>query len=157
VTARSLTDGEIQLTASVFGTTLKADRVLVHQHKWFWFQPVSVTMAPNGHVWFHPASTIYCEDFAAASIELRAFFLHEMTHVWQVQTGMNIILTRGFWSSYRYLPLTPGKAFEIYGIEQQAEIVRHYYLLREGRTVKEAAPLQAYEKLLPFLPRRVVA
>jgi hypothetical protein len=150
--ARPLTTDEIALTHSVFGPTLRTDRVRIHLRKWWPFQPPNITMAPNGHIWFHPDSPVYRDDFARAHVDLKAFFLHEMTHVWQVQTGMNIILMRGFWSPYTYLPLRPGKPFEMYGIEQQAEIVRHYYLLREGKQVKGAGPLALYERLLPFLP-----
>jgi hypothetical protein len=150
MSSRPLTAGEMALTHSVFGTTLRCERVRIHRRSWWWFQPASITMAPDGHLWFHPQSSAYRADFAMASVELQAFFLHEMTHVWQVQTGMNIILMRGFWSPYAYLPLRPGKPFELYGIEQQAEIVRHYYLLRAGRQVAGAGDLKTYERLLPF-------
>jgi hypothetical protein len=153
MTSRHLTEGEIALVASVFGATLKPASVQIHQRRWWPFQPVSITMAPNGHLWFHPGSEVYCPDFAEARVGLRAFFLHEMTHVWQTQTGMNLIFARFLWSPYRYLPLVPGQPFERYGVEQQAEIVRHYYLLREGVAVEGAPPLAEYERLIPFLPR----
>ncbi len=112
-----------------------------------------ITMAPDGHLWFHPNSTAYCSDFTAASVHMQAFFLHEITHVWQVQRGTNLLVARGLWSRYDYLPLKSGKAFERYSIEAQAEIVRHYYLLRCGITVAGAGPISGYEKILPFLPR----
>lgn len=154
MTSRSLTSGETALVASVFGATLKAVHVRVHRKKWWPLQPVSITMAPNGHLWFHPGSTMYAEDFSTARLGVQAFFLHEMTHVWQTQTGMNLVFARFLWSPYTYLPLVPGKPFEMYGVEQQAEIVRHYFLLRSGQTVPGAGPLQDYERLLPFLPRQ---
>jgi hypothetical protein len=151
---RALTSGEIALVQSVFGTTLKTGSVQIHRRKWWLLQPVSITMAPNGHLWFHPGSDIYCDDFSTARLGLQGFFLHEMTHVWQTQTGLNLVFARFLWSPYRYLPLVPGKSFESYGIEQQAEIVRHYFLLREGLKVEGAGPLKDYQRLLPFLPRR---
>ena len=45
-----------------------------------------------------------------------------------------------------------GKPFDRYGIEQQAEIVRHTLLLRRGIPVAGKPELQAYEALLPFTP-----
>lgn len=65
-----------------------------------------------------------------------------MTHVWQHQRGMNVILRRPPWARYRYLPLTPGRTFYDYGIEQQAEIVRHAYVLREGGVIPGAPSLR---------------
>ncbi len=153
MTSRLLTAGETSLVASVFGSTLKPEFVSVYRRKWWPLQPVSITMAPNGHLWFHPDSRVYCEDFSTARLGLQAFFLHEMTHVWQTQTGMNLVFARFLWSPYSYLPLMPGKPFEMYGIEQQAEIVRHYFLLREGATVDGAGSIKDYERLIPFLPR----
>ena len=45
---------------------------------------------------------------------------------------------------------TPG-ALKRYGIEQQAEIVRHAFLLRAGVAVAGAPDLATYETILPFL------
>jgi hypothetical protein len=46
---------------------------------------------------------------------------------------------------YRYA-LKPGKPFRRYGIEQQAEIVRHRFLADRGAPV----PILPPRKLLPF-------
>ncbi|HLL58854.1 MAG TPA: vgr related protein, partial [Allosphingosinicella sp.] len=50
---------------------------------------------------------------------------------------------------YDYV-LKPGQSFERYGLEQQGEIVRHAFLLREGVAVAGAPPLSQYESILPF-------
>lgn len=109
-------------------------------------------MAPTGHLHFHPQSDNYCADFSLAAPRLQAHFIHEMTHVWQAQS-------RGWW----YLPLVgpfqrkysyrlePGKPFLAYNIEQQAEIVSHAFLLRQGWQHPAAAGLADYEKVLPFV------
>ena len=49
-----------------------------------------------------------------------------------------------------YYAIVLGKPFEAYGIEQQAEIVRHAFLLRQGVAVTDKPPLDVYEALLPF-------
>jgi hypothetical protein len=149
---RPLTNSEAQICQCVFGETLNPAFVRIKQQRWWPLQPRNIVMAPDGHLYFPPGCRSYCDDFASTSISLQAFFLHEMTHIWQYQCGTNLILARGMWARYRYLPLAPGKAFELYGIEQQAEIVRDYWLLRHGVAVPGASSLGQYQKLLPFLP-----
>ena len=111
-------------------------------------------MAPDGHLWFHPDSPDWREDFASAPLGDRAFLIHELTHAWQYQGGVNLVVKRLPLARYRYLPLIPGKPFRAYGIEQQAEIVRHAFILREGGAVAGAPGLAAYEAILPFAMAR---
>jgi hypothetical protein len=151
--SRPLSRAEALMCLRVFGATLDPAYVRIKQQRWWPLQPRNIIMAPNGHLYFPPGCRSYCNDFGVSSLALQAFFLHEMTHVWQYQCGTNLIWTRGLMARYRYLPLVPGKAFELYGIEQQAEIVRHFWLLRHGVAVPGAPLLAVYEKLLPFLPQ----
>lgn len=106
-------------------------------------------MAPDGQVWIHPRSTIWREDFSFATRELQALLIHELTHVWQTQRGVNLPLRRHPFCRYHYR-LTPGWSLERYGLEQQAEIVRHAFMLREGLAVPGAPPLAQYQSVLPF-------
>lgn len=104
-----------------------------------------------GHLHFHPDSDSYCEDFAQADLGLQGFFIHEMTHVWQTQTRGRwyLPLCRPFSRRYDYA-LRPGWPLERYGIEQQAEIVRHAFLLRSGWQVAGVASKRAYDLLVNF-------
>ncbi|MCH8684561.1 vgr related protein [Pedomonas mirosovicensis] len=149
---RQLTLGEKALAAAVFGQALDTRRVTVRGRKWWLFQPRRTVMAPNGHIYFHPRCPFYRHDFGIAPLSLQALFIHELTHVWQYQSGRNLILSRGPFARYRYLPLTPGKPFAKYGIEQQAEIVRHGFVLSRGGTVDGAPPLAVYRALIRFGP-----
>jgi hypothetical protein len=108
-------------------------------------------MAPCGHIHFHPQSAAYCDDFSCTSLALQGLFIHEMTHVWQAQTKgwWYLPLFRNFSRRYDY-SLKPGWKLERYGIEQQAEIVRHAFLLRNGGSVAGAPPLTTFESILPF-------
>jgi hypothetical protein len=110
-------------------------------------------MAPSGHLHFHPRSTRYCDDFSAADIALQGLFIHEMTHVWQAQTRGRwyLPLMRHPFCRYDYA-LRPGWPLARYGIEQQAEIVRHAFLLRNGVKVPGAPQISAYAGLLSFIP-----
>jgi len=148
---RPLTPGEIALARSVFGHAIDYAPVTVRRRKFFPLQPRGVTMAPMGHLHFHPRARHYCDDFAAAELEKQAHFIHAMTHVWQAQRlgRWYLVLHRHPWCSYDYA-LRPGWPLERYGIEQQAEIVRHAFLLREGAPVAGAPSLAAYATILPF-------
>ena len=149
MTSRPLTAAERDLAASIFGRAIDYDRVLLHNRKWFWFQPRRVTMAPNGHIWFHPEGGLFCEEFCATPLHRQGLFVHEMTHVWQHQRGIPLMLRRHPFCRYDY-SLKPGWTLERYGLEQQAEIVRHIFLLRRGVTVPGAPPLSHYAGILPF-------
>ena len=147
---RPPTAGERALIDSVFVGTLDAGRTTFRRAKWWFLQPAWIVMAPDGHIWFHPNNPSWRDDFSTAHLGLRAFMVHELTHVWQHQQGVNLIRARKPFSSYRYLPRKPGKPFEAYGVEQQAEIVRHAYMLREGARIPNVPPLEAYAELIPF-------
>jgi hypothetical protein len=74
-----------------------------------------------------------------------------MTHVWQAQTKGRwyLPLWRNFSRRYDYA-LKPGWPLSSYGIEQQAEIVRHAFLLRKGWKLAGVADAAAYDALVRF-------
>ncbi len=148
---RGLTEGETALVRSVFGTAIDCSRVKLKRKRWFPFQPVNTLMAPRGNIHFHPRSPHYCDDFSLAPMEAQGLFIHEITHVWQSQTkgSWYLPLMRHPWCRYDYR-LTPGWPLDRYGIEQQAEIVRHAFLLRNGWIIPGAAGASAYDGLVKF-------
>ncbi|WP_137679253.1 vgr related protein [Aurantiacibacter suaedae] len=148
---RPLTPGEVALTKSVFADAIDTARVTIRRRKFFPFQPRKVTMAPRGHLHFHPLGNVYCDDFGSASLARQALFIHEMTHVWQSQTKGEwyLVLNRHPWCRYDYT-IKPGWKLDRYGIEQQAMIVQHAFMLREGGKVPGAPALEIYRAILPF-------
>ena len=146
---RFLTPAERGLAESVFGTAIDYDSVRIAHRKWAFFQPRRVVMAPRGTIHFHPHGDLYCDDFCGAGLTDQGLFIHEMTHVWQHQSGVNLILWRHPFCRYSYT-LKPGWPLTRYGIEQQAEIVRHAFLLRQGVAVEGMEGVESYERLLPF-------
>ncbi len=148
---RLLTSGERMLTRSMFGCDLALDGVTIRRSKWFPFQPRNVIMAPCGHVHVHPQSDLWSEDYSREGLPLQALLLHELTHVWQTQQKgkLYLPLMRHPFCKYRY-DFQPGRPFARYGIEQQAELVRHAFLARQGHAVSGAPPLAELERLLPF-------
>jgi hypothetical protein len=150
VTTRSLTSGEIELAKTVFGDAINYPPVRVHHRRWFPFQPKDVIMAPDGDIWINPKGSLWREDYSKERLGLQGLFLHELTHVWQAQTRGRwyLVLMRHPFCRYAYR-YQPGWPLERYGLEQQAEIIRHVFLLRHGQTIGDT-PLQALEATLPF-------
>lgn len=150
---RLLTEGERSLVRSMFGDAIDLTDVAIHRKKWFPFQPRDVVMAPCGHIHFHPGSRLYRDDFADSALSLQGLFLHEMTHVWQVQCHgrWHLPLRRHLFCRYSYT-VKPGWPLTRYGIEQQAEIVRHAFLARMGFEVAGSPGRAVLESILPFTP-----
>lgn len=149
--SRPLTSGERALAAAMFGDAIDYDAVTVKRKKWFPFQPRATVMAPCGHIHFHPASDLWRDDFSDAHLHLQGLFLHELTHVWQAQRRGKyyLPLMRHPFCRYGYT-LRPGWPLERYGLEQQGEIVRHVFLLRNRLPPLGAGPLGQLENVLPF-------
>lgn len=148
---RPLTTGERLLVLSMFGTAIDPDPVRLRNWRWWPFQPANVCMAPMGHLHLPPDGGIWRDDYADEPLGWQAFFLHEMTHVWQSQHRGRwwLPLMRHPFCRYGYT-ITPGRPFARYGIEQQARMVEHVHLLRGGASPPGAAPLATLEALLPF-------
>jgi hypothetical protein len=144
---RSLTPGEIALARSVFGEAIDYPKVRLVRRKWWPLQPRGIVMAPTGNIHFHPADPNWREDFSTAPLSLQGLFIHELTHVWQAQTRgrFYLPLMRHPFCRYAYR-FVPGKPFAAYGLEQQAEIVRHAFLQKQGQKLAGMAD----PAILPF-------
>ncbi len=151
MTSRPLTQGERAMAASIFGGAIDYDAVRIHRRKWFFLHPKRAVMAPDGHIWVHPQGDQWADDYAVAPLPLQGLFIHEMTHVWQAQTKGRwyLPLMRHPFCRYAYT-FIPGRALAGYGIEQQAEIVRHVFLRRRAAELPGVATLAELEAALPF-------
>jgi hypothetical protein len=145
--ARPLTPGEIELARSMFGDAIDYSKVRLISGKWWPFHPRNAAMAPTGHIWFHPEAGGWSEDFSKDPLGAQGFFIHELTHVWQAQKRgrFYLPLMRHPFCRYSYR-LIPGRPLARYGIEQQAEIVRHRFLADRG----VAVPIVPPRELLNF-------
>ncbi|MEO7411488.1 MAG: vgr related protein [Sphingomicrobium sp.] len=131
----------------MFGSSIDYDRVLIVRGRWWPLQPQGIVMAPTGNIHFHPADPRWSDDFSIESLSLQGLFIHEMTHVWQSQKHGRyyLPLMRHPFCRYGY-QLSEGRRFDRYGLEQQAEIVRHRFLADRGAAV----PHHCDRTLLPF-------
>lgn len=149
MSARALTPGEIAMARTIFGDAIDYAPVRIARTKWAFFQPRETVMAPTGCIHFHPKGTRYREDFASGDLDDQGLLIHELTHIWQTQRGLFLPLVRHPFCRYDYA-IRAGLPLRGYGIEQQAEIVRHTFVLRHGGFVRGAAALATYEGILPF-------
>ncbi len=151
---RTVTAGEKRLVESVFLGEVDTTKVRIFRKRYLGVQRETDIMAPNGNIYYHPEATgdaAYSSDLSKETISRQALFIHEMTHVWQIQHGVNLKLRRFFNPRYTYLPFKPGKKFRRYGVEKQADIVMDYFLLRNGVPM-DRPPICDYEDLIPWLP-----
>jgi len=149
---RFLTTGEIELARSVFGDAIDYSKIRLFLGKWWPLQPRRSAMAPMGDIWFHPDGGGWSDDFSKETLSQQGYFIHELTHVWQSQKGgrFYLPLMRHPFCRYAYR-LKPEKPFRLYGLEQQAEIVRHRFLADRGVVVPTPP-----RELLPFVPLTTV-
>ena len=133
---RGLTANERALLKPLFRDSLDYDKVQVVRGKFF-LQPDRVYMTPRGNI--YAPGDLWSDDFAAptTSTYRRAVFVHEITHVWQFENGMDLIAqgvaeyakTGGAYERAYPYTLAKGKDLVEYGMEQQASIVEDYFLV----------------------------
>jgi hypothetical protein len=136
---RPLTSGERDLARQIFGDAIDYDAVRIHHCNFVFWQGANYIVAPNGHLYLG-RKLRHLNDFSAAGVRIAALFIHEMTHVWQHQRGVNV-MARGaceqvlHWlglNQYRYR-LETGKPLAAYKLEQQGDILRDYFLAQRGQ------------------------
>jgi hypothetical protein len=139
--SRSLTPGEIEMAQSIFRDAIDYSKVRLIEGKWWPLHPRRAAMAPMGNIWFHPEGGGWSDDFAKEPLSAQGFFIHELTHVWQAQRRgrFYLVLMRHPFCRYCYA-LEPGRRFASYGLEQQAEIVRHRFLADRGVSFADPPP-----------------
>lgn len=144
LSARRLTPGERALAAEWFGSGLDAGRVrLLAIPVW----SRAFVAGPGLIVW--PAASARL-DFSAADTPLRtqAVFVHELTHVWQAQNGVSLLVSKlragDSEASYAY-DLSGQPEFSRLNIEQQAMVVEHAFLASRGGRAPHAA--ETYEAM----------
>ena len=126
---RRLTEGEKALATAVFGSALALERVRIFALP-VWRRPFAAGPA----LVFWPASVAW-QDFSQAHLSLQGVLIHELTHVWQAQTGVNLALAKlragDGPEAYHYEPRF-GLGFSDLNIEQQAMAVQHAFLASRG-------------------------
>ena len=148
--ARILALGELEIARSIFGEAIDYAAVRVHNRGFTPFQPRRTAVTPLGAIHFRRED--FKPDFSTTDRDA-AWLIHELTHVWQHQTGQWVLLRGIFERRYQYDRPDPDRGFMRYMIEQQASIVEDYFRMRRGlRPHRGDGPIGDYERLIPFLP-----
>ncbi|HEY3695761.1 hypothetical protein [Phenylobacterium sp.] len=143
---RRFTPAERGLARAQFGAALDPDRVrLLALPVW------RRAFVPNGRLIVWPAAEALA-DFGAAGTPLavQAGFVHELTHVWQAQTGVNMLaakLRAGDGAHAYAYDLERGPGFGELNIEQQAMVVEHAFLASHGAAAPHRPEI--YQAALP--------
>ena len=146
---RPLTDGERALATEAFGDALHLDAIRFLTAPW----PLDRAFVPGrwfGRDWIvWPARTLP-PDIMSAPLPLQALLIHELTHVWQAQQGVNLLTGKiragDRPSSYEY-PVGMACHWDGLNIEQQAMVVEHRFRLSRGGRVP--ADHAFYDRICP--------
>lgn len=147
---RGLTGGERALAREAFGEALHLDDVRFLASPW----PFDRAFVPGrwfGRDWIvWPHKTLE-PDIAEARLGRQATFIHELTHIWQAQQGVNLITGKiragDRPQSYEY-PLGVDCDWGGLNIEQQAMVVEHRFRLSRGAAVP--ADQAFYDRVCPL-------
>ncbi len=128
---RKLTVGEIAMAKLVFADAIDYSKVKMHRGGYTWFlgfQHKHTAVTPNGEMYFPEAH--FQEDFSVLDSRLQAWFMHEMTHVWQYQLGYRLKFVRALRPKMSYdYTLELGKKFCDFNMEAQGNMVSDYFLI----------------------------
>ncbi|RZJ95791.1 MAG: hypothetical protein EON88_09610 [Brevundimonas sp.] len=90
-------------------------------------------------------------DLATGSLWQRATLIHELVHVWQAQSGVNLLTAKlragDSPAAYAYA-VDDTCVWAGLNIEQQASLVEHAYCVREGGRTPQTADF--YARTCPF-------
>ena len=94
---RMLNDGEYELANSIFGTTINYGLVNVIKKKKNPFHPKDTLITPDGNIYASPNGNAYSSNYSNVALSqdlptTEELFIHEMTRVYQHQTGVNVVL-----------------------------------------------------------------
>jgi hypothetical protein len=150
---RRLTEGERALAESAFGDALRLETIRIMASPW----PFDRAFVPGrwfGKDWIVWPWRTLPADIAVEPLRLQATFIHELTHVWQAQQGVNLLTGKiragDRLASYEY-PVGMDCAWGDLNIEQQAMVVEdRFRLLRGGKARADRA---FYDRVCPIGPR----
>lgn len=147
---RPLTDGERQLATEAFGDALILDLIRFLPSPWP-FDRAFVAGRWFGRDWIVWPGRTLPPDIGMAPLRLQAMLVHELTHVWQSQQGVNLLTGKiragDRPASYEY-PLGMDCDWGQFNIEQQAMVVEHRFRLSRGQ--KTPADQAFYDRVCPI-------
>lgn len=133
---RQLTEGEIGIARSFFGDSIDYRTVKLFNRPYMLVAGDEHGLSPNGNIYIN-GKTKWAEDYSK-NLYWQSLFIHEMTHVWQVQRGRDV-RSEAFWeffkSDFQYetvyeYDIKTKAPYRDHNLEQQAEMIEDYHDLR---------------------------
>ena len=156
---RGLTAGEIAMAHAVFKDAIDCGKVKIHRGGLCGLPNYYGTaMTPRGAIHFPDSD--YREDFSQETPTIKIWFIHEMTHVWQYQLGYSLvwnaikIAVKGGYGAgavaycYDLKDRDKGKTLPQFNMEQQGELVAHYYAAKQLQVLHCLQDLPELEQVL---------
>lgn len=150
--SRNLTPGEIALSKLIFKESIDYSKVKIFTGDYLPNQDPTTFVTPNGNI--YAPREIYLPDYSAATTDFKKVFLHEMGHVWQYQSDVNVLVVAGSIHACAYFTKKDPYLYDIhelkkykseimpnlvehlpkklldYNLESQAEILADYWLIK---------------------------
>jgi hypothetical protein len=150
IVIRGLKPGEQRLARQALGDAVDLQTVRFLPTPW----PFDRAFVPGrwfGHDWIAWPTRQLPADFAAAPLRLQAILVHELVHVWQAQTGVNLLAAKlqagDRPESYQYV-VSDDCRWDGLNIEQQAMVVEHRFRLSRGE--RTPADRAFYSRICPL-------
>jgi hypothetical protein len=147
---RGLTPGEQRLAREALGDAVDLATVRFFPTPW----PFDRAFVPGrwfGRDWIAWPVRQLPSDFAIAPLRLQAVLVHELVHVWQAQTGVNLLTAKlkagDRPESYQYVA-NDDCHWGGLNIEQQAMVVEHRFRLSRGERMP--ADKAFYSRICPL-------
>jgi hypothetical protein len=145
---RALTEAEKALAREAFGAAI--DLAPVRLIGWP-FRRAFVAGRWFGRDWIVWPQAQLVADFAVAPVRMQGVLIHELTHVWQAQQGVNLLFAKlkagDTSASYAYR-VEPTCRWDALNIEQQAMVMEHRFHCRRGRPTPGDRTF--YDTVCPF-------
>ncbi|KJV41624.1 hypothetical protein [Brevundimonas sp. KM4] len=145
---RALTEAEKSLAREAFGAAI--DLAPVRLIGWP-FRRAFVAGRWFGRDWIVWPQAQLVADFTAEPVRMQGVLIHELTHVWQAQQGVNLLFAKlkagDTPASYAYR-VEPTCRWDALNIEQQAMVMEHRFHCRRGRPAPGDKAF--YDTICPF-------
>lgn len=145
---RALTEAEKGLAREAFGAAI--DLAPVRLIGWP-FRRAFVAGRWFGRDWIVWPQAQLVADFTAAPVRMQGVLIHELTHIWQAQQGVNLLFAKlkagDTPASYAYR-VEPTCQWDALNIEQQAMVMEHRFHCRRGRPTPGDKAF--YDTVCPF-------
>lgn len=153
---RALTEEEIEAVKQAYGGKVDCSKIRVVDGSKQGLLGKILTWSGTAVTW---GNTIYfpkdSDGKSQYSFAGKSYWLvHESTHVYQYQTGGWKYAVKSAWGQIRHgdsfyeYQLEAGKSFKDYNVEQQAELVEHYYQIQNGQRSATAEEYAIYQQIM---------